>query len=103
VTVAALLDRLPEGWSVVRYDGRAYGVTKSHHAHGRKVTLYAEELGGVDVISANLYLTSCEQLRPCEMPAENVLTFLRQLTLDHAESSSGRGTGGGPRRPGQQP
>ena len=50
---------------------------------GRVEKVYAEELGGTGVVSANLYLPraaadpSDEQLRPCEMPAADVLDFLR--------------------------
>lgn len=44
------------------------------------MAVYAEELGGRDVVSANLYLTGDRpQLRPCEMPAEKVLDFLTRL------------------------
>ena len=50
---AALFDRLPEGYSVVDYNDRRYGVTKSRFAEGRSWKVFAEELGGADVISAN--------------------------------------------------
>lgn len=74
--------RVPEGWSVATYDGRRYGVTRTDRAGGRAVSVYAEELGGTDVVSANVYLTrEDEQLRPCEMPAEKVLAFLREATF----------------------
>ena len=44
---------------------------------GRVITLYAEELGGRDLVSANVYLTdSAELLKPCEIPADTVLSFL---------------------------
>ncbi|UJH69615.1 hypothetical protein [Ornithinimicrobium sp. INDO-MA30-4] len=40
--------------------------------------MYAEELGGTDFISANLYLGGTEEhLRPCEMPAAKVVAFLK--------------------------
>ena len=39
----------------------------------------AEALDGSDLVSANLYRTSDEDvLKPCEMPAEKVLDFLRR-------------------------
>ncbi|KIN62119.1 hypothetical protein Z946_975 [Sulfitobacter noctilucicola] len=42
--------------------------------------LVAEELGGKDYISLNLYaLSSGPKLFPCEMPAEKVITFVRAL------------------------
>ena len=75
--LATLLERVPVGWSEVTYAGRRYGLTRSEAAQGRAVTLYAEELGGRDVISANLYLTSGgPQLRACEMPDAKVVDFL---------------------------
>ena len=78
MTLAELLDRFPAGWSEWAYDGRRYAVTKTLRAGGRAVSLYAEELGGTDVVSTNLYLTSgSEELRPCEMPAAKVLAFVR--------------------------
>lgn len=78
MTLAELLGRFPEGWSEWTHDGRRYAVTKTLRAGGRAVSLYAEELGGRDVVSTNLYLTSgSEELRPCEMPAAKVLAFVR--------------------------
>jgi hypothetical protein len=77
---AALFERLPIGWSEVVFAGRRYGVTRSVAAEGRAQAVYAEELGGTDVISANLYLTADgQQLRPCEMPAAKVIDFLARL------------------------
>ena len=73
-----LVDRVPEGWTAVTYRGRPYGLRRTSRADGRSVALYAEELGGTDVVSANVYRTATgEVLRPCEMPAEVVLDFLR--------------------------
>ena len=73
-----LVDALPEGWSEVTYAGRRYGLTKITRTGGRSSSVYAEQLGGSDVISANVYRTSAEDvLKPCEMPAEKVLDFLR--------------------------
>lgn len=74
---AALFNRVPAGWSEVTFEGRRYGVTRSAAADGRALSVYAEELGGRDVVSANLYLTADgPQLRPCEMPATKVIDFL---------------------------
>ncbi len=56
------------------FGGRRYGVTRTVSAGGRIQKLYAEELGGTDVISANLYAST--MLRPCEMPAAKVLAFV---------------------------
>ena len=73
-TVDELFRRVPEGWSVMRFDDRRYGVTRTVSAGGRIQKLYAEELGGPDVVSANLYASTA--LRPCEMPAAKVLAFV---------------------------
>lgn len=73
-TVDDLFRRFPEGWTVRTYRGRRYGVTRTTTVGGRVQKLYAEELGGADVISANLY--DGDRLQPCEMPAATVLAFL---------------------------
>lgn len=45
---------------------------------GRGVSVLAEQLGGTDVVNANVYPTSTgDLLKPCEMPAASVLAFLR--------------------------
>jgi hypothetical protein len=75
--VAPLFARLPEGTSRVRHRGRTWAVTRTVQQGGRVETLWGEELGGTAVVSANLYLTgSGERLRPCEMPATQVLDLL---------------------------
>lgn len=77
--LAALFTRPPKGWSEMTYLGRRYGVTRTVLANGRIQKLYAEELGGANVISANLY--DGENLRPCEMPASKVVEFLAGASL----------------------
>jgi peptide-methionine (S)-S-oxide reductase len=78
VELASLVERVPEGWTLVRYQGRPYGLSRSSRAGGGAVSVYAEELGGDDVVSTNVYRTSSgDLLRPCEMPASKVLAFLR--------------------------
>tara|TARA_R100001369_G_scaffold2421_3_gene8042 strand:+ start:2301 stop:2441 length:141 start_codon:yes stop_codon:yes gene_type:complete len=45
--------------------------------------LVAEELGGSDYISLNLYaLASGTRLYPCEMPAAKVTAFIRGLIIE---------------------
>ena len=76
--LAALVAAVPEGWTRVRYQGRTYGLTRRTWAGGRSTNVLAEELGGPDVVSANVHRTStADHLRPCEMPAAKVLDFLR--------------------------
>ena len=76
-----LVDRVPEGWTLAAYGGRRYGLRRTSRAGGRSIAVYAEELGGPDVVSTNVYRTSAgDVLRPCEMPAATVLAFLRDWT-----------------------
>ena len=77
---AELFERVPVGWSEVVYEGRRYGLTRSVAAQGRAMAMYAEELGGRDVVSANLYLTAGgPQLKACEMPTAKVVDFLEKF------------------------
>jgi hypothetical protein len=78
--VSELFGRLPVGWSLVVYDGRRYAVTRSVHGDGRSESILAEALDGSDLVSANLYrLDGEDALKPCEMPEQKVLAFLREL------------------------
>jgi hypothetical protein len=68
---------VPEGWTAVSYAGRRYGLSRTTHTDGRSVSLFAEELGGPDMVSANVFrLSGVDELRPCEMPVAKVLAFL---------------------------
>ena len=78
---AAVWSRLlgwPLGYFTATYDGHRYGVTRSVHAGGRSMKLWAEELGGADRISLNIYAPSTGDpaLRPCEMPVDKVTSFV---------------------------
>ena len=77
-SLSALIERVPEGWTRVTYDGRPYGLSRTTRVDGRVVTITAEELGGSDLVSANVYRTSAaDHLRACEMPDAKVIAFLR--------------------------
>ncbi|MDF1859867.1 MAG: hypothetical protein P1U87_06610 [Verrucomicrobiales bacterium] len=84
--IRALIDSIFEGVSKGSAEGKRYVVTKSVHNGGRSFKIYAEELGGDDFVSLNFYETSSgESLKPCEMPEEKVLRFLRDYVPDAAE------------------
>ena len=70
----------PQGYFTATFRGRRYGVSNTSHAGGRSFKLYAEELGGTDFVSLNLYMpeTGDPALRPCEMPVEKVVDFVRE-------------------------
>ena len=72
------LHTLPQGYFTARYDGRRYGVSNTVHTSGRSMKLYAEELGGPDRISLNIYAppSGDPALRPCEMPVDKVTAFV---------------------------
>jgi hypothetical protein len=86
----ALVARVPLGWSRLLIDGRAWGITRVDRAGGRSSTIDGEELGGVRRMSANVWRTEAGTLlRPCEMPAEQVLEVLRALPERGAASGPG--------------
>lgn len=68
----------PRGYFTARYNGHRYGVSNTAHANGRSFKLYAEQLGGPDRISLNLYAppSGAPTLKPCEMPADKVTAFV---------------------------
>jgi len=86
MTFHAALDLLPTGYSTGWYLGRKYGVTVSRSADGKRVTLFARELGGQDIVSFNLYRLEggVDALRPCEMSSQKVSDFVLAVELHPA-------------------
>lgn len=77
----AFLDRflaLSSGYRPVIFEGKRYGMSIEISADGKRRKFYAEELGGNDHVSFNLYLLDGKAplLKPCEMPAEKVIDFV---------------------------
>ena len=86
-----LLRNVPEGWTEVQLDGQRWAVTRTRRAGGRALTFGAEQLGTAEGFGANVWITSDGPvLRPCEVPAEQVLGFVRALAdtdlADHGTS-----------------
>lgn len=75
---------IPSGYSKGVFVGARYGITVERLGDGRQVKLYAEELGGNNHISFNLYLPRSGKvlLKPCEMPANKVRDFVLGVKLD---------------------
>ncbi|MFK7938130.1 MAG: hypothetical protein AB8B82_02030 [Roseovarius sp.] len=70
-------DALPLGTFTGTYQGRRYVATRTDFSGGAAQKLVAEELGGADYISLNLYrLASGARLKPCEMPQDKVVRFV---------------------------
>ena len=78
--IRSLLNRFPLGYGEARYNNRRYATRRTLFNQGRSEKFYAEELGGTDFVSLNLYHTRAggEQLRPCEMTPKKVITFLQE-------------------------
>lgn len=72
------LARFPDGYAEGTYLGRRWGATVKRSPDHRRIWLFAEELGGTDMISFNLYLLSKTQaaLKPCEMSNSKVVEFV---------------------------
>lgn len=74
------LRNIPEGWSQMDVAGQSWGVTRSTHAGGKVISLNAERLSDTEQVGANVWITpEGPILRPCEVPAEKVLQFLRAV------------------------
>ena len=81
--VADKIKALPLGTFTGTASGKRYVATRSSFSAGRETKLVAEELGGADYISLNLYdLSKGGQLYPCEMPAAKVIAFVRAIIPD---------------------
>jgi len=80
--VLDFIHKLPIGYSEVLYANKKYGVTRTDFNSGKSIKIYAEELGGNNFISLNYYVTSSKELlKPCEMPEQKVIHFLKNLTV----------------------
>jgi len=77
-----LIKKIPTGYSEGIYQGKKYGISKQVFNKGKSYKIYGEELGGNDFISLNYYITSKKEwLKPCEMPEQKVVDFLRKVEL----------------------
>jgi peptide-methionine (S)-S-oxide reductase len=80
-----LLRTIPEGWTRAEVDGQAWGVTRVTRAGGKVISVNAERLGDTEQLGANIWITSDGPiLRPCEVPAEKVLQFLRAAAMGYS-------------------
>lgn len=77
---------MPLGYFTARYAGARYGVTRSVHANGRSMKLYAEELGGTDRVSLNIFAPAAGELalKPCEMAVDKVTAFVMGAVVEAA-------------------
>ena len=80
----AAFDALPFGGYGATFDGHRYRVVKSQFSCARSQKLEAEELGGNDYISMNLYRLASGHtlLKPCEMSEAKVRAFVTGVIPD---------------------
>ncbi len=73
---------LPEGTSKATFNGRLYIVCKSTFNGGNSFKFFAEEAGGKDRISLNVYRTH-ERIhtKPCEQPLLKSQAFLQNANF----------------------
>lgn len=80
-----MLRAIPEGWTRAEVDGHAWGVTRVTRAGGKVISINAERFGDTEQLGANVWITSEGPiLRPCEVPAETVLQFLRAAAMGYS-------------------
>lgn len=80
----ACLAALPSGYSEGCYEGQHYGTTLQRSEDGKRVSLFARQLAGNDIVSFNFYrLNSGEvALKPCEMSREKVEAFVLGYSIN---------------------
>ena len=85
VRFLSALNALETGHHTGYFNGRRYGVTIERPVDARVTKLFAEELGGSDFVSLNLFRVGEDQeiLKPCEMASEKVIDFALRFEPDH--------------------
>ena len=80
MTLLAIIQKMPEGYSEGIYNKSKYSITKKTFNDGKSYKVFGKELKGTNFISLNYYITSkTEFLKPCEMPKEKVIHFLKNI------------------------
>jgi len=73
---------LPEGANDIEYISKRYLLRKETLLGGRLIKIYAEELGGKNIVSGNYYPTIKRgTLKPCEMSDKKVIDFILRATV----------------------
>ena len=68
---------IPNGATDVSYIEKRYLLRKETLLDGKLFKVYAEELGGNDIVSGNYYTTmKGGMLKPCEMSDKKVIDFV---------------------------
>jgi hypothetical protein len=73
---------LPNGANDVTYLNKRYLLRKETLLEGKLLKVYAEELGGNEVVSGNYYPSmKGGMLKPCEMSDKKVIDFVLHAEL----------------------
>jgi len=76
------LNKIPKGYSEGIFNEKKYGITKAVFNKGKSIKIYAEKLGGKNLVSLNYYRTSNKEvLKPCEMSEQKVKDFISKVIL----------------------
>ena len=76
------LQKLPNGANDVFYNEKRYLLRKETLLGGKLLKVYAEELGGNDIVSGNYYPTIKKgTLKPCEMSDAKVIDFVLSVVV----------------------
>ncbi len=74
--------RMPNGANDMLYKGKRYLLRKETLLKGKLLKIYAEELGGNDIVSGNYYPTmKGGMLKPCEMSDAKVIDFILNVKV----------------------
>ncbi len=76
------LARFSSGYVEGTFDGRKWGASVRRSTDGRRLSLFAEELGATDIVSFNLYRGPRSFLKPCEMSSAKVVRFVLEFQPD---------------------
>ncbi|WP_376775889.1 hypothetical protein [Rhizobium populisoli] len=83
------LSAIPTGYTEGEYAGRRWGTTVKRSADLKRISLFAEDLSGTDIVSFNFYrLSEGDSLKPCEMSSEKVMAFVTGYRLEHPNGIS---------------
>ena len=77
------LSKLQSRYHTGNFDGKQYGVSIFRPVKEKVTKLFAEELGGTDIVSFNVFSTKNNGvlLKPCEMSSEKVIEFVLNFKL----------------------
>jgi peptide-methionine (S)-S-oxide reductase len=76
------VERIQSGSTNIKFQNKRYILSKELLPNGKVIKVYAEELGGKDFISFNMYkLKNGWELKPCEMPVGKVVNFIKEMEI----------------------